>query len=226
MTQGFILMGCPGAGKGTLGAYLNAAFGYAHFSSGDILRHEVRTQTAIGREVKAIVDRGGQVEDSLITKIVLNKIEDLIKEKTSFVFDGFPQTAPQQEALSAFSSNHTELKLRYIFLTITPEKALERMINRMSCDKCQASYSKIMLQRSENMNCETCAIPLTVRSYDAPEKAAGRLETFARTTKPLMDAIVSDVTPLIIDGDQTIATIREQANTFIVSLHPQEGDLC
>jgi adenylate kinase len=226
MTQGFILMGCPGAGKGTLGAHLNATFGYANFSSGDILRHEVRTQTAIGREVKAIVDRGGQVEDSLIIKIVLNKIEALIKEKTSFVFDGFPQTKPQQEALSAFSSLHTELKLRYIFLTITPQKALGRMINRMSCDKCEASYSKTMLQDSENMNCKTCDIPLTVRSCDAPEKAADRLETFAATTKPLMDAIVSDVTPLIIDGDQTIATIREQANTFIASLPPQQGDLC
>lgn len=225
MTQGFILMGCPGAGKGTLGAYLNTAFGYANFSSGEILRHEVRTQTPIGREIKAIVDKGEQVEDSLITTMVLNKIESLIEQKISFVFDGFPQTKPQQEALSAFSFAHPELKMRYIFLTITPKKALERMIDRLSCEKCQLSFSKTILQQSETFNCTSCEATLTIRNSDAPEKAAARIKTFETTTKPLMDEIASDVLPLIIDSDQTITAIQEQANAFIASLTQEKSKL-
>jgi adenylate kinase len=199
---GYILLGSPGAGKGTIGQFLQETYGIDHFSSGDLLRSEVSEQTLIGKEIAATIDRGEQVPDEMITQLVLNRIEQLVAENKSFILDGFPQTLPQAERLNHFA----KFEIKYIYVKVAPETALERMIHRITCSVCTAIFSK-MSQAEEA--CAKCNGTLVVRKSDQPETASRRLVQFQQTTKHVIKEIKKDFNPIIIDGNQAIEAIRE-----------------
>ena len=207
----------PGAGKGTIGAYIKSAFNYDNYSSGDLLRGEVNNNTDIGLKIKETLNDGKQVEDSLITTIVINKIDNLVKEKANFVFDGFPQTDSQQKALDDFSFTHKELELHYIFVMVDEKKALDRMVNRLSCKKCNAIYCKTLLKNEMQLICENCSSQLMKRESDNCEKAINRLKIFKETTRHLIDEIKSRKICFVIDGDNPLLSIQEKVNDFILS---------
>jgi adenylate kinase len=206
--SGIILMGMPGAGKGTIGEYLHSKHGYTHFSSGDLLRDEVADQTEIGLQIKSTLDQGGQVPDELITKMVLKKLETLTDSNQSFVLDGFPQTSPQLEDLNQFANAHLSLSLRYISIIVDKETALERMSNRLSCSKCHKIYNK-----TSKFEPTCCLLPLAFRPSDQDERAIKRLDTFSNTTEKLLQSELKGIHS--IDGNHSISEIQQELEIFL-----------
>ena len=209
--SGIILMGMPGAGKGTIGAYLQSEHGFSHFSSGDLLRDEVANQTEIGIQIKSTLDQGGQVPDELITRMVLKKLETLTENNQAFVLDGFPQTSPQLKDLNQFEKAHSSLSLRYISIIVDKETALERMSNRLSCGKCHKIYIKTMFEASKVPTC--CQSPLSFRPSDRDDRAKKRLDIFSNTTEKLLQNELQDIYQ--IDGNHSISAIQQEIALFL-----------
>jgi len=202
--KGYVLLGSPGAGKGTIGQFLHETYGIDHFSSGDILRNEVNTKTAIGRKIKPIMSEGGQVSDDLITELVLKCIQDLVASDKSFVLDGFPQTLPQQEKLTLFSNKY-HFDIRYICVTVKRSIALDRMIHRITCSVCDTIFRK---KQETTENCMKCNGKLFTRKSDRLDLANERLNVFDQTTLQVMDHVERHFNPMIINGNNSIDSIQ------------------
>lgn len=209
--SGIILMGMPGAGKGTVGEYLHSRHGFSHFSSGDLLRDEVSNKTTIGNQIKDTLVQGGQVSDELITEMVLNKLEELVAINQAFVLDGFPQTSPQLAALNTFAKNHANFPIQYVSIIVDKKTALERMSNRLSCNKCHKIYVKTMFPNPENAIC--CQMPLSFRESDRDERAQKRLDTFSNTTEKLLKNELATI--YSINGTESIEGIQQKIDIFI-----------
>jgi adenylate kinase len=211
---GYILMGSPGAGKGTIGQILSDDYGISHFSSGDLLRAEVEQQTDIGERIQTRIANGEQVDDDLITSLVLTRIRHLVEveNQNSFVLDGFPQTHVQRSKLQVYLEQFPSVKLVYLHVEVEPEQALDRMVKRVSCAACRAIFSRDELPDEEAGDCPRCTGDLVTRRSDKVELAVKRLETFAATTEPLMKSNLQDrLFPVVeIDGNASKAAVIAQ----------------
>lgn len=196
-TVGYVLIGSPGAGKGTIGQYLSDNYEVEHFSSGDILRKEVSEKTEIGKGIAETIEKGCHVTDEIIIQLVLDRIKKLFEKGKSFVIDGFPQTLPQEKQLNEFSRLH-DLNIQYICVTVNPDTALERMIHRVSCSVCNKVFSKINTTAEK---CTKCEGKLTMRKSDSPELAKQRLDQFQKTTKFVMEDVEKRLHPILINGE-------------------------
>jgi len=217
--HGLILIGTPGAGKGTLGEYIHRTYGYEHFSSGDLLRDEVRMGTPIGQKIRAILKEGGQVEDAIIQEMVFNRLNEMIANKQSFVMDGFPQTLIQKQSLDAHASKQPELHLHYITLCVEMDTARLRMENRISCEKCHAVFSKILFDGQALDKCGQCQISLTGRESDQGQKAANRLAFFAQNTGPILDSLLTQSPSLSIDANLSPKSVFEKMDQIMIQIN-------
>ncbi len=205
LSTGYVLLGSPGAGKGTIGQFLSETYEMDHFSSGDLLRAEVSEQTSIGKAIETKIERGEQVSDEMITKLVLTRIQRLVKNNKSFILDGFPQTLPQEEKLNQFAKSH-QIEIQYICVNVKPATALERMIHRITCNVCNTIFSKINLKTEK---CVKCSGKLVVRKSDQSKTAKKRLEQFEKTTKLVMEDVQKHFHPILIDGNDSVEMIRK-----------------
>ena len=172
-----IFLGPPGAGKGTQAVKIAARYGIAHISTGDMLRAEMREGTELGRAAKDLIDRGELVPDDVIMGMVKNRIrqDDC---KNGFLFDGFPRTIAQAEALEAISSiDHV------INLEVPAERLITRISGRRMCPDCGKAYH---ISWHAGETCE-CGGTLYQRDDDREETVRNRLSVYERSTKPLID---------------------------------------
>jgi adenylate kinase len=183
-----ILLGPPGAGKGTVSGKLKQHDNAAHISTGDILRNAVKAGTDLGKEAKAYMDRGDLVPDALI----MGMVEERLKEpdcQVGFIFDGFPRTIPQAEMLDKLLAK-LNIKLDAVInLDIPKQVVLDRLTTRRTCSNaaCQAIYNvKSMPTKVEGI-CDKCGQPVIQRSDETEEAILNRLETYNRQTSPLID---------------------------------------
>lgn len=209
--HGIVLMGMPGAGKGTIGQYICSKYGYEHISSGDLLRDEIRDKTVIGLQIESIITEGKQVAGSLITKMVLDKLEQFVKNNQSFVLDGFPQTSQQLSDLKQFELRQIGLSLRYISVIVDKNTALERMSNRLSCSICHLIYSKTFFTEKQERTC--CSKLLEFRPSDQEERAKKRIETFSTTTEKLLQNELKEAD--VVDGNLSIDAIKKSINSYL-----------
>lgn len=174
-----MLFGPPGAGKGTQAGFLSEKFKAAHISTGDILREAVAKGTEIGMEAKSYMERGELVPDRVVIEIAKQKLADL--GDSGFLFDGFPRTVPQAEALDAALS---ELGLpieKVVSLKVPEEELVKRLSARRICSGC----SKPSMGSADN--CEACGGELVQRPDDQPEAIRNRLRVYEEQTAPLID---------------------------------------
>ncbi|MBY0529422.1 MAG: nucleoside monophosphate kinase [Rhabdochlamydiaceae bacterium] len=208
MGTGYILLGSPGSGKGTLGHVMQTK-GLKHIASGDILRRHVRKQTELGIAVSALVQEGKQVPDGIITEMILKKLEKCIENHQNFVLDGFPQTEPQFESLRHFLAAHPDCNVRVLCMEIEPETALKRMTGRITCVQCETIYHDSFRPPIAEETCDTCHIPLERRSGDSLEKAQARLVQFDLTTKKVMQIAPNYLTTYSIDANGSFETVQQ-----------------
>jgi adenylate kinase len=183
-----ILLGPPGAGKGTVANLLKSHDNSVHISTGDILRNAVKDGTPLGLEAKGYMDRGDLVPDSLI----MGMMEERLKEddcQKGFIFDGFPRTIPQADALTELL-NKLDLKLDFVVnLEIGKDVVLDRLTTRRTCTKssCQAIYNTKSNPTKVDGICDKCGSPAIQRSDETEEAILNRLETYNKSTAPLID---------------------------------------
>lgn len=175
-----ILMGAPGAGKGTQSEVISEKFNIPAISTGDILRGAIKNGTELGKVAKSYMDAGNLVPD----EVVIGLIKDYLAGdacKNGFILDGFPRSIPQAEALEALG-----VKIDAVVTLEVPDQVIvERMSQRRMCPDCGASYHLTFKPSKDNKTCDKCGAELYTRKDDAPETVLARLTTYHAQTEPL-----------------------------------------
>ncbi len=175
-----ILMGAPGAGKGTQSEVISEKFNIPAISTGDILRGAIKNETELGKVAKSYMDAGQLVPD----EVVIGLIKDYLAGdacKNGFILDGFPRSIPQAEALDALG-----VKIDAVVTLEVPDQVIvERMSQRRMCPDCGASYHLTFKPSKDNKTCDKCGAELYIRKDDAPETVLARLSTYHAQTEPL-----------------------------------------
>jgi len=176
-----VMLGPPGAGKGTYASRLTKRLGIPHISTGDMVREEIKKQTDLGKKIKEYSDRGALVPDEIIIKLLAERIR---KPDCSggFILDGFPRTIRQAEALE----NIAKIDL-VINLNVPDEIIITRLSNRLICRECGAIYNLLTLKPKKDRICDKCGGTLYQREDDKPEVIKERLNIYRRQTEPLIE---------------------------------------
>lgn len=181
-----IMLGAPGAGKGTQAKMIADKYSIPHISTGDIFRANIKNGTELGMEAKKYMDQGQLVPDELTVRILLDRVaqDDC---KNGYVLDGFPRTIPQAEVLD---SELTKLgdKIDYaINVDVPDENIVKRMSGRRACVTCGATYHIVHIPPKQEGICDKCGSKLILRDDDAPETVLKRLGVYHDQTQPLID---------------------------------------
>ncbi|MBQ0134733.1 MAG: adenylate kinase [Clostridiales bacterium] len=199
-----ILLGAPGAGKGTQADVLSAKLNIPTISTGNILRAAVKAGTPIGKQAESYMQAGKLVPDEVIIGIMRERLaEDDCKN--GYILDGMPRTIPQAEALVA---GGVEIDVA-LSIEIADETIVERMSGRRTCPDCGASYHVINSPSKVEGVCDKCGAALTIRKDDQPEVVKARLVTYHQETEPLKDFYAKLGKLKTVDNQPTIAETSE-----------------
>ena len=181
-----ILLGPPGAGKGTQAAKIIEKYNIPHISTGDIFRKNISEGTKLGLKAKSYMDKGELVPDSLVIEIATDRLtEDDCKN--GFLLDGFPRTVEQAVALDAFLRERGQKIDHVLDIDVEKEELIERLIGRRVCKQCGASYHVKNLPPKVEGMCDKCNVPLVQRADDTRETVENRIEVYESQTKPLLN---------------------------------------
>ncbi len=181
-----IMLGAPGAGKGTQAKLISEKFGIPHISTGDIFRANIKEGTELGKEAKEYMDKGQLVPDELTVRILLDRVE---KDdcRNGYVLDGFPRTIPQAQVLDNEVAKLGEKIDFAIDVEVPDENIIRRMGGRRACPKCGATYHVEHIPPKKEGICDACGENLVLRDDDKPETVKNRLEVYHKQTQPLID---------------------------------------
>ena len=195
-----ILLGAPGAGKGTQAEVICKHLGIPAISTGNILREALKSGTEMGLKAKAFMDAGQLVPDEIVIGIIKDRLaeEDC---KNGFILDGFPRTIPQAEALDASGV----VIDRVIDIEVPDEKIVTRMSGRRVCEKCGSSYHVLYKQPSVEGKCDICGGTLIQRKDDHPDTVKARLEVYHKETEPLIAHYKKQGVVKRVDGQEEVA---------------------
>ena len=181
-----IMLGAPGAGKGTQAKQIAAKFSIPHISTGDIFRANIKENTELGKKAKEYMDQGMLVPDSLTLELIMDRFTNA-DCANGYVLDGFPRTIPQAEALTKALADKGEKIDFAINVEVPDESIVNRMSGRRACLTCGATYHiKYNAPAKENV-CDTCGAELVLREDDKPETVLKRLSVYHEQTQPLID---------------------------------------
>jgi len=196
-----ILLGPPGAGKGTQASRIVAEYGVPHISTGDILRAALRNQTPMGLEAKKYMDAGGLVPDSVVIGIVKDRLQEPDTAK-GFLMDGFPRTIPQAEALDVVLDELGRAVTRTVVLLVDEDLLIQRLTGRRICRACQTPFHVTFTRPKVEGVCDKCGGELYQRDDDTEATVRNRLEVYRNQTEPLIDYYDKVGVVARIDGAQ------------------------
>jgi adenylate kinase len=181
-----IMLGAPGAGKGTQAKRLAEKFTIPHISTGDIFRANIKNGTELGKKAKGYMDQGLLVPDELVVDLVVDRIKQADCEN-GYILDGFPRTIPQAEALDAALKAISEKVDFAVNVEVPDSDIVSRMSGRRACLNCGATYHVVTIPTKVEGICDTCGSEIVLREDDKPETVLKRLEIYHDQTQPLID---------------------------------------
>ncbi len=196
-----VMLGAPGAGKGTQAKMIAAKYSIPHISTGDIFRANIKNGTELGKKAKEYMDQGLLVPDELTVDLVIDRLsrDDCGR---GYILDGFPRTIPQAEALDAALTKRGE-KLDYAVNVDVPDASIvARMSGRRACTGCGATYHIEHNPSKKGEFCEVCGEPLVLRDDDKPETVQKRLTVYHDQTQPLIEYYSGQKILKTVDGTQ------------------------
>lgn len=194
-----IMLGAPGAGKGTQAKMIAEKYGVPHVSTGDIFRANIKNGTELGKEAKQYMDQGLLVPDELTVRILLDRVaqDDC---KNGYVLDGFPRTIPQAEVLDSELSKLGDYIDYAIDVDVPDENIIKRMSGRRACLTCGATYHIEHVPPKTEGVCDKCGSELVLRDDDKPETVKNRLNVYHEQTQPLIDFYTEKGVLKTVDG--------------------------
>ena len=194
-----IMLGAPGAGKGTQAKMIADKYGVPHISTGDIFRANIKNGTELGMEAKKYKDQGLLVPDELTVRILLNRVaqDDC---KNGYVLDGFPRTIPQAEVLDSELTKLGDHIDYAINVDVPDENIVKRMSGRRACLTCGATYHIEHVPPKKEGICDVCGSELVLRDDDKPETVKNRLNVYHEQTQPLIDFYTEKGVLKTVDG--------------------------
>ena len=181
-----IMLGAPGAGKGTQAKMIAEKYSIPHISTGDIFRANIKNGTELGKKAKSYMDKGQLVPDELTLDLIMDRFKQ-DDCKNGYVLDGFPRTIPQAEALDTALKAKGEKVDFAIDVDVPDENIVKRMGGRRACVGCGATYHVVYSPTKVEGVCDKCGEELIVRDDDKPETVLNRLEVYHNQTQPLID---------------------------------------
>ncbi len=201
-----IMLGAPGAGKGTQAKMIAEKYSIPHVSTGDIFRANIKNGTELGKQAKEYMDAGKLVPDELTVKILLDRVaqDDC---KNGYVLDGFPRTIPQAEVLEN-ALNDLGDKIDFaVNVDVPDENIVRRMSGRRACLKCGATYHIEHIPPKKEGICDTCGSELVLRDDDKPETVQNRLKVYHEQTQPLIDFYTERKVLKTVDGTKDMKEV-------------------
>jgi len=194
-----IMLGAPGAGKGTQAKKITARYSIPHISTGDIFRANIKNGTELGKKAKTYMDQGLLVPDELVVDLVVDRVnqDDCAN---GYVLDGFPRTIPQAEALDKALTEMGQSIDYAINVEVPDENIVQRMSGRRACVNCGATYHIVYAPTKKENVCDTCEGELILRDDDKPETVQKRLNVYHEQTQPLIDYYTEQDKLVEVDG--------------------------
>lgn len=203
-----ILLGPPGAGKGTQAKTLSERTLLVHVASGDLFRAALREGTELGMLAKSYMDRGELVPDEVVIRMILERIS-LPDCSSGVIFDGFPRTRDQATALEAALGSHSSKIDAVLYLRVPQDVLLRRIAGRQTCKTCGATYNIYYFPSHRPGICDACGGKLYQRSDDSMETAQHRLDVYFQQTMPLIEYFQIRGTLHEVDGQREISLVTE-----------------
>ncbi len=201
-----IMLGAPGAGKGTQAKQIADKYSIPHISTGDIFRANLKAGTELGKKAKEYMDQGLLVPDELTCDLVMDRIgqDDC---KNGFVLDGFPRTIPQAEALDQALAKISQSMDYAIDVDVPDENIVNRMSGRRACLNCGATYHIVSIPSKVEGVCDRCGSQVVLRDDDQPETVKKRLDVYHEQTQPLIDYYKKQNILKTVDGTQPMEKV-------------------
>lgn len=212
-----VLVGPPGAGKGTQARVLQGTFGIPQISTGDLLREAVREGTLLGKQAQVYMDKGELVPDSIVTSLVVERMQKA-DCKNGFLLDGFPRTIAQADAIAVELAHYNQQLDAVISIIVPRQELVERLSGRWICRSCQAMYHERFTPTKIANVCDACGGALYQRSDDTAETVNARLEIYERLTAPLLVYYRERGLLHNIDGMGSPEVISQRITTTLQSL--------
>ena len=201
-----IMLGAPGAGKGTQAKKIAEKYNIPHISTGDIFRANIKNGTELGVKAKSYMDQGLLVPDELVVDLVADRIQQ-DDAKAGYVLDGFPRTIPQAESLDAALAKLGQ-KIDYaVDVEVPDENIVNRMSGRRACVKCGATYHLQYAKPKAEGVCDVCGEQLILRDDDKPETVQKRLGVYHQQTQPLIDYYENQNVLKEVDGTKDMEEV-------------------
>ena len=201
-----IMLGAPGAGKGTQAKQIADKYSIPHISTGDIFRANIKEGTELGKKAKTFMDQGLLVPDDLVVDLVVDRIKQA-DCSNGFVLDGFPRTIPQAESLDAALEKINEKMDYAIDVDVPDENIVNRMSGRRACINCGATYHVVTIPTKVEGICDRCGNPVVLRDDDQPETVKKRLDVYHEQTQPLIDYYTKQSILKSVDGTQPMGDV-------------------
>jgi adenylate kinase len=210
-----ILLGPPGAGKGTQAQRLEVAYGIVQISTGDMLRARKKAGDELGRELQAIMAAGNLVPDALIVRMIAERIDEP-DAKLGFILDGFPRTVPQAEALDDMLNKKHLVLDAVIELKVDEQALIARIAGRFACAKCGASYHDDYQQPAKPGQCDKCgSTDFVRREDDKPDAVRNRLDVYRRQTAPILPYYRDKGVLKTVDGMAAIDVVTVEIEALL-----------
>jgi adenylate kinase len=206
MDMKIVMLGAPGAGKGTQAIRIAEKYGIPHISTGDIFRANIKGGTELGKQAKSYMDKGELVPDTVTIGMLLDRIGEKDCEN-GYVLDGFPRTIPQAESLTEALKKLGDGIDFAIDIEVPDEKIVQRMSGRRACPKCGATYHLVYAPTRTEGICDSCGTELVIRADDKPETVQDRLNVYHTQTEPLIAYYRTSGVLQEVDGTQDLEKV-------------------